>query len=57
MSNKEKFELIEKTISEVSSNVSISRLIQDCADKLSLSVKDVEDTLKEFNSSLLVKTI
>lgn len=56
MSDKEKFELIEKTIKEVQGNYSIDRLIQDCSDKLSLPVNEVKNILIEFKSDLLIKT-
>jgi hypothetical protein len=55
MSNKEKFELIEKTIKEVQGNFTIERLIQDCSDKLSLPVNEVKNILIEFDSNLLIK--
>lgn len=55
MNDKEKFELIEKTIKEVQGNYSIERLIQDCSDKLSLPVNEVKNILIEFNSELLTK--
>ena len=55
MSNKEKFELIEKTIKEVQGNFTIERLIQDCSDKLSLPIDEVKNILIEFNSDLLIK--
>lgn len=55
MSNKKKFELIEKTIKEVQGNFTIERLIQDCSDKLSLPVNEIKNILIEFNSDLLVK--
>lgn len=53
MDDKEKFDLIEKTIKEVQGNNSLDRLIQDCADKLSLSVNEVKNILNAFNSELL----
>lgn len=53
MTEIEKFNLIEKTIKEVKGDYSIERLIQDCADKLSLSVNEVKSILIEFNSELL----
>lgn len=55
MSNQEKFDLIEKTIKEVEGNFTVDRLIQDCADKLSLSFKEVKNILVEFDSNLMVK--
>lgn len=55
MSNKEKFELIEKTIKEVQGNFTLERLIQDCSDKLSLPVNEVKNILIEFKSELLTK--
>lgn len=55
MNKQEKFELIEKTIKEVEGNFPIDRLIQDCADKLSLSFKEVKNILVEFDSNLMVK--
>ena len=55
MNNKEKFELIEKTIKEVQGNFTIERLIQDCSDKLSLPVSEVKNILIKFNSDLLIK--
>lgn len=45
MNNKEKFELIEKTIKEVQGNFKTERLIQDCSDKLSLSVNEVKNII------------
>ncbi len=54
MSNQEKFDLIEKTIKEVEGNFPIDRLIQDCADKLSLSFKEVKNILVEFDSSFIL---
>lgn len=53
MTEKDKFNLIEKTIKEVQGNYSIDRLIQDCADKLSLSFKEVKNILISHNSKLL----
>lgn len=53
MTEIEKFNLIEKTIKEVKGNYSIERLIQDCADKLSLSANEVKNTLISHNSELL----
>lgn len=53
MTEIEKFNLIKKTIKEVKGNYSIERLIQDCADKLSLSVNEVKNTLISHNSELL----
>lgn len=53
MTEKDKFNLIEKTIKEVQGNHSIDRLIQDCADKLSLSFKEVKNILVTNNSRLL----
>jgi hypothetical protein len=53
MTEKDKFNLIEKTIKEVQGNHSIDRLIQDCADKLSLSIKEVKNILVTNNSRLL----
>ena len=55
MSNKEKFELIEKTIKKVQGDFHIDRLIQDCSDKLSLPVNEVKNILVEFSSDLLIK--
>lgn len=53
MNNEEKFKLIEKTIKDVKGDYSIDRLIQDCADKLSISFNEVRNILIEFNSDLL----
>lgn len=53
MTEIEKYNLIEKTIKEVKENYPIERLIQDCADKLSLSVSEVKNTLISHNSELL----
>lgn len=53
MDNKKKFELIEKTINDVQGKYPIDRLIQDCADKLSLSSAEVKSILIEFNSNLI----
>lgn len=53
MTEKDKFNLIEKTIREVEGNHSIERLIQDCADKLSLSAEEVKNLLIAHNSELL----
>ena len=53
MNNEEKFKLIEKTIKDVKGDYSIDRLIQDCADKLSINFIDVKNILIELNSDLL----
>ena len=53
MNQDEKFKLIENTIKDVKGNYSIDRLIQDCADKLSLNPKEVKQILIDNNSSLL----
>ena len=55
MNKQEKFELIEKTIKEGQGNFPINILIQDAADKLSLSFKEVKNILVEFDSNLMVK--
>ena len=55
MNKKEKFELIEKTIRDVESIHPIERLIQDCADKLSITPVEVKNILIEFDSDLLGK--
>ncbi len=56
MTNNEKLELIEKTIKEVQGNNSLDRLIQDCADKLSITAAEVRNILIEHNSDLLKMT-
>ena len=53
MNQEETFNLIEKTIKEVSGTHDINRLIQDCADKLSLDFNEVKQILIDFNSELL----
>lgn len=53
MQDKEKLEIIEATIKAVKGDYATDRLIQDCADKLSLSTKEVKDILKEHDSSIL----
>lgn len=53
MTNENKIKLIEKTIKEVEGNYSITILIQDVADKLSLSPKEVKQLLSSSNSELL----
>lgn len=53
MTGNEKFDLIEKTIKDVQGNYSADRLIQDCADKLSLSVNEVKRILAEYDSDVL----
>lgn len=53
LKTKETFELIERTINEVEGKLPIERLIQDCADKLSISEKEVREVLEYFNSKLL----
>ncbi len=52
MNNEEKFKLIEKTIKDAKGDYSIDRLIQDCADKLSINFIDVKNILIEFDSDL-----
>lgn len=53
MEDKEKFELIEKTIKDVEGDHTITRLLIDCSDKLSLSVDEVREILIRNNSELL----
>lgn len=53
VTNEEKIKLIEKTIKEVEGTFAISRLIQDCSDKLSLSFEEVKELLESKDSELL----
>ncbi len=57
MNTEETFNLIEQTIKSVEGDYPFERLIQDCADKLSINFIDVKKILIEFNSVLLKKTI
>lgn len=49
----EKFKLIDETIRAVGNNYALTILIKDCADKLALTVAEVEDSLKTNNSDIL----
>ncbi len=49
----ELFIIIENTIIMVHGDFNIDRLIQDCADKLSLAPIKIKELLVKFNSELL----
>ncbi len=49
----EKVKLIEDTIKAVEGNYSLERLIQDCADKLSISDAEVRMLLEKTDSEIL----
>lgn len=49
MKNISNNELIKETIESVEGEYTIDRLIQDCADKLSLPIDAVKDVVAQFN--------
>lgn len=57
MTNNEKLILIENTIKEVKGDFPPTRLIQDCADKLSLDYSEVKQILINSDSELIKNQI